>query len=347
MPSPWKIFLTTMDQVIVLRDLIANSSEEIAQLAAECGIDWYALDNLELGMNKNPPVLHKKYKGTCSITVSEKTYESGKALFVRFHTFKHGDLTRNWSSFSKSHQTTKIDEKKRALELRKKRNKERKENKRRKELYEEYQELFRKAPPAEKSNYLDSKGISDIIGHIDLRKSSDNKGEFICFPLFNQRGVYLGLQRLYENGKKMLTTSTFSYNGAHAILGDPDESDKIYVTEGFATAASIYLATGQATVFAWSATNLNSVVAHIKSKYKETAKIIIAADNDISKEGNTGIYVALKASKQNRVKIVVPPTSTKADWNDIWQYYGDDTKELLEDKENSLRAATKKLDYTL
>ncbi|RYZ80215.1 MAG: toprim domain-containing protein, partial [Proteobacteria bacterium] len=219
---------------------------------------------------------------------------------------------------------------------------------RRKKLFESFRDAYAAAPPAKSSAYLEKKGITEILEHFELRELTDKKvfgkGEgkppYICFPLMDPRGGYVGLQRIYSDGQKKLTTSVRDghYRASHAIIGTPERSPVIYIAEGFATAASIFLATGCSVVFAISAGNLDAVTQIIKSRY-DSSEIIIAADNDESSSGNTGIYKALETAKKHAVKVIVPPSvdGRKTDFNDIHVLFGIDELRSTLSSNNSLK----------
>ncbi|MFW7382310.1 MAG: toprim domain-containing protein [Oligoflexus sp.] len=331
----------------IQNDLI-NHSSEIESMARDCGIDWLSVSNLSSGVHKNPPVISAKYKGKSVLWVEEKTTRSGKEFIkITFHTKKHGGVTRSWNSLAQGEFRPKLTPRRIGDDE--------KDRLRRKEQFLAYRNAFNSVPKPESFTYLRAKGIDGIQNLHDIRLLTDNKVQgkagyskpFIAFPLFSPSGSYVGLQRIYEDGSKKLTTSLApgQYRGAHSVIGEP--TDIIYVTEGFATAAAIYLATGKACVFSYSAGNLDMVTSFIKSRY-EDAKVFIAADNDLSENGNTGVFKALEAAKNNRVKVLVPPAidDKKSDWNDIFCAFGAGFLEsALSNKAYRLSAARGYVDY--
>ena len=81
--------------------------------------------------------------------------------------------------------------------------------------------------------------------------------------------------------------------GHFHLIGMP--SGLVLVAEGYATAASLYEATGLPVAVAFDAGNLAPVAAALKSRYKE-ARILICADDDAWSEGNPGISCASAAA---------------------------------------------------
>jgi phage/plasmid primase-like uncharacterized protein len=335
---------------------LVDHASELAELAAACGIDWYQIKDLTAGTHHDLPTIHKKYSKRCTMWVREFTDKGGsQQLSITFHTRKHGGVTRNWYSRSPGGYGGQLP----------KRNvsREEAERKRRKERFLAYQKGWDSAQKSTGFPYLDTKGIAAILDHFELRQTSDRKvmgsgslTPFICFPLFNRDGHYVGLQRIYADGAKKLTAAVMEgqYVGAHSIIGNPETSKTIYIGEGFATCASIFLATGSAVVFAYSASNLDPVCAYIRSKYPEH-EIIIAADNDWTPKGNTGVFKALEAAQQSRtrgegLKVIVPPLigQQKTDFNDIHTCLGlDELRQTLADPANTLRPSRERDQFLL
>lgn len=339
----------------LIQNILVEHASELAELAAACGIDWYQISDLSHGRHQNLPTTEKKYKGKCTMWVDERTSAAGTSFIrITFHTRKHGGVTRTWHSHATSLKLPSLP--KRSV------NTDEAERQRRKSLFVSYREAFFAAPQAITFPYLERKGIASILNHMDIRVMTDAKvlgksGQvkpFICFALQSPGGHYVGLQRIYMDGSKKLTAGFIDgqYKGAHAFVGNPDESRTIYIAEGFATAASIYLATGSAVAFAYSADNLDLVTAHVKSRF-EDKEIIIAADNDVSENGNTGLFKAWEAARHNRGKrgclqIAVPPAPAqeKVDFNDIHVKFGVEAlREVLENPANVRKPSSALEDY--
>lgn len=339
----------------LVQNILIEHASELAELAATCGIDWYQISDLNQGRHQNLPTTEKKYKGKCTMWVDERASATGTSFIrITFHTRKHGGVTRTWHSHASSGPRLTIPKRDATSEDA--------ERQRRKTLFTLYRDAFLGAPRAHAFPYLERKGIASIVHHMDIRVMTDAKvlgksghvKPFICFALQSPGGHYVGLQRIYADGSKKLTTGFIDgqYKGAHAFIGKPEESRTIYIAEGFATAASIYLATGNAVVFAYSADNLDLVTAHVKSRF-EDKEIIIAADNDISTNGNTGVFKAWEAARHNRGKrgclqVAIPPTSDqeKVDFNDIHVNAGlGALRDVLENPATVTRPSSAQVDY--
>ena len=334
---------------------LIDSSNDLAEMAAECGIDWYQISDLRVGHHKHPPTISNKYKNKCSMWVDEKPSSSGGTLIrVTFHTNKHGGISRSWSGyerplFSPRNVSTNIRRTPDETPS--------EQNERRKRICRAYKQAYLGAPNAVSSGYLADKGILDILNVFNMRVLTDanvlGKGgaanPFICFHLQNRNEEYVGLQRIYENGTKKLTSGMGQgyYKGAHSVIGDVKGATTIYITEGFATGASIHLATRQPVIFAYSAGNLSAVAHHIKAKY-EGINVMLAADNDVGLNGNTGLYKALEAAKEAKLPLVFPPSfdGEKCDFNDIHRAYGlDFLKDVLKNPLNVIKPEKNYADY--
>ena len=104
---------------------------------------------------------------------------------------------------------------------------------------------------------------------------------------------------------------------------DGSKGKTLLVAEGYATAASLHMATGHACLVAFNAGNLEAVARMARDKYPDR-EIILCADNDCEtmKEGkawNPGVEAATKAAQVIGAKLAVCPAldGAKADFNDL------------------------------
>lgn len=158
----------------------------------------------------------------------------------------------------------------------------------------------------------------------------------VVIPLCNVEGQLQAVQCIDENGIKKVHGAK---KGNFHILGVIEDNSRIYVAEGYATAASIYEVTKCPTVFAVDCGNLQPVIANLRVKYPHN-EIIIATDNDVETSGNPGKTKAEEAAKAHVCKVVIPtfPEDFKlhnskpaTDFNDLHVHFGlDKVKEQLE-----------------
>lgn len=99
--------------------------------------------------------------------------------------------------------------------------------------------------------------------------------------------------------------------GHFHLLGMPAGSAVILVAEGYATAASLFEATGLPVAVAFDAGNLAPVAAALHHRYK-TARLLICADDDMFSEGNPGVTCASAAAMEVGGAFVVPTFADQA-----------------------------------
>ncbi|WP_415717726.1 zincin-like metallopeptidase domain-containing protein [Maridesulfovibrio sp.] len=112
---------------------------------------------------------------------------------------------------------------------------------------------------------------------------------------------------------------------------DPDgrlgQSKNILISEGYATAASVHMATNEPTIVAFDASNLEPVAKALKEKYPDS-KIAILGDNDHHLKHNVGVEKAEKAAKAVDGISLTPKFSEAqrgqglSDFNDLHQSSG-------------------------
>lgn len=128
-------------------------------------------------------------------------------------------------------------------------------------------------------------------------------------PCSDISGKVWGYQKIYASGDKLFLENqkkeeTFFQFGRLLT--------KLYICEGFATAASVYLATNEATICAWDAPNLKKVAKIFREKYK-FVEIIIAGDNDQSETGQNSARAAAELVGGKYIW----PDKVDTDWNDL------------------------------
>ena len=93
--------------------------------------------------------------------------------------------------------------------------------------------------------------------------------------------------------------------GHFHLLGMAASAPVILVAEGYATAASLFEATGLPVAVAFDAGNLAPVASALHARYK-TARLLICADDDAFSEGNPGVTCASAAAMEVGGAFVVP-----------------------------------------
>lgn len=144
--------------------------------------------------------------------------------------------------------------------------------------------------------YLDRKRVQ-ILGARVLA------GELLI-PVRHGPGPLVGLQRIRADGEKLFLRGT-PMAGAYTVIGRPVRGGVVVICEGWATGASIHMATGFCVVVAFNAGNLKHVARKIRAAMPG-ATVIIAADDDAFTSGNPGLRAANKAAIDIGGQVAIP-----------------------------------------
>ena len=156
-------------------------------------------------------------------------------------------------------------------------------------------DLWEKAKPADGGHlYLVSKGVP-AYGLKLLRQQ-------LVVPLRDVDGILHSLQFIGADGRKTFLTGGRKRGCYHAI-GRPAAA--LCICEGYATGATIYQATGNATAVAFDAGNLQPVAKALRQKFPRLT-LVIAADNDTETPGNPGLTAAQAAARAVGAVLAVP-----------------------------------------
>lgn len=152
-------------------------------------------------------------------------------------------------------------------------------------------------------SYLERKKIKPFNSKLD--------GNLLIIPAYDELGI-VGHQYITGEGKKWFSTG-IKIKGAICPLKEIKNSEMIYVTEGFATAASIQMATNYPVVACFTANNIVNSIVTI-AKINPDAFIVICADRDKLNEQTgkrTGEHYANDAqSRFKNSKVIFP-------WDDL------------------------------
>ena len=149
-------------------------------------------------------------------------------------------------------------------------------------------------PAANAHGYLQRKRI-DPIGIRQL-------GDMLVIPARGADGVLHTLQFIGpDGGKRFLTGGRIA--GSYCALGRP--TDVMLVCEGYATGATLHMATGYGVAVAFNCGNLTAVARALRSKFK-TMRILVCADDDAKTSGNPGLTRAREAARAVGGAVAVP-----------------------------------------
>lgn len=179
------------------------------------------------------------------------------------------------------------------------------------------------SPPASADHpYLVSKHIK---AHGIFQKGPD-----LLIPVYNAQGDLRTYQTISPSGKKLFLKDG-EVQGNFYRIGQPS-SKRVYVAEGFATAASIHEHTGACVFVAFNCGNILPVCRSVRQLLPDS-QIVVAADNDQwnykadGSQDNPGIEAARSAASSIKNCSFVFPSfknvSTKPkDFNDLFQLEG-------------------------
>jgi len=188
------------------------------------------------------------------------------------------------------------------------------------ECYKKSNHIWNEASVSGSNDYL----VKKKIGLNGARVYKDA----IVVPVRNGADL-LGLQFIGNSGEKRFLTNTPIDGGYFSMAKMGDDFSRIYIAEGYATAASVREATGNPVVIAFNAGNMKAVTVKIHKKYPE-AHIVIASDNDheTTNAKNEPWNVGMEKAGQAAVAIggahVVGPETEAGifDWSDVHLKYG-------------------------
>lgn len=157
-------------------------------------------------------------------------------------------------------------------------------------------------------------------------------GNELLVPVINALGEIRTYQRITAKSQKFFLKDGEAKAGFY-IIGEPNK--KIFLAEGFATAATIHELTGECVYVGFNSGNLKPVCEIIRARHKDL-DIVVAADNDqwsVRQDGtpyNPGLDAAsVCASTVERCRFVYPSfknlSAKPTDFNDLFILEGAET----------------------
>ncbi len=171
-------------------------------------------------------------------------------------------------------------------------------------------------------SYLSRKGVPAVQG-VKLDKY-DN----LVVPLRNTAGELRTLQYIKPDGTKNLKSGGQKTGNFFVVGGELTAQRPVLYAEGYATAASLHLATGMPVVMTVDAGNMVTVSQKLKDLYPDTPHIILGED-DFTKTDNKGLNKAREAATAIGGTYIIPQftdneraqafakTASFSDFNDI------------------------------
>ena len=225
--------------------------------------------------------------------------------------------------------------------------------------------IWAAATPADPSHpYLVRKGVRPFnlrlapktIKYVIIDEEKPNRlipAGSLLVPLYGPDKKLWSLQTISSDGKKLFLKNTRKA-GHYTSIGKL--TDILVIAEGWATAASIHIATGFCVVVAFDSGNLRPVAEAIRLKYPDH-RIIIAADDDhaTTEPPNPGLHSAVTAAEAVDGTVAFPTGlravsaergQTVTDFNDLHLAHGTEAVATAFASPLSLEAAREILDPT-
>lgn len=128
------------------------------------------------------------------------------------------------------------------------------------------------------------------------------KNGTIVVPVRDTADTLWGLQFISADGTKRFLTGTAKKGRYHPI---PSAEKTIAICEGYATGASIHMATGWSVAIAFDAGNLRPVAEALVERYPEF-QFVVCADDDRETPGNPGRTAGIDAARAIGARVVWP-----------------------------------------
>ena len=229
--------------------------------------------------------------------------DSGIFALATYGTWRTGEKT-TWCSKSTNAMTTKerlnyhtqleaMKEKQRVEKL-----------KLQEEAAERACKIYLDAKPVAENEYIKRKQVKVFDG------VKTSRGKLIVPLTFAD--TLSSLQFIADDGEKRFLSGGKKKGCYFEIKGN---APLIYIVEGYATGASIAMATGATVYVAFDAGNLYEVATYIKSQHPST-KIIIAGDDDFDKPENAGRTKATQTAEGLQLDLIFPKDG-HIDFNDM------------------------------
>ena len=155
--------------------------------------------------------------------------------------------------------------------------------------------LWARAHPATDSHaYLRRKHVP-AVGIRALR-------DMLLIPARDIEGTLHTLQFISSDGSKRFLSGG-RIKGCYCAMGRP--ADSLLLCEGYATAATLFEATGAAVAACFSCGNLQPVALALRGKFPKL-RLIVCADNDTATPGNPGVTHATAAARAVGGFVAVP-----------------------------------------
>jgi hypothetical protein len=178
------------------------------------------------------------------------------------------------------------------------------------------------------------RGVS--LKGVNARRGTHYKhGDCFIFPITNSKFEYTGYQLIYDQKLESLDGSDKQiigkYKGNFVLLGDDTHlQNGLVITESIADNLKLFTAPkvpnksiynnnkNKAHVACLSSNNFEDVINQFIG---HTPEITLAADNDLSDNGNHGLYTCIKLARKYGCKVIYPvENNTKCDFSNTLEF---------------------------
>lgn len=163
--------------------------------------------------------------------------------------------------------------------------------------------------------YLKRKCVKPYNNIIKVNNYNGNSS--LVIPLIDIYETIHNLQFIdNETGKKKVMGKEKAPDGVTGFFNKISGNGTAAIAEGYATAASIYEATGKTVYIAFNGGNLEAAFESIKSQI-DIEKFVVCSDNDHSYVWNPGLSHAQELCLKYNLKIAYPTDIAGTDFNDM------------------------------
>jgi phage/plasmid primase-like uncharacterized protein len=333
----------------MINNILTANRHTIADIADSCGINWNELSNTITfdgrKVTHNRIAISKAYRGKCFAVGHKWTAKDGNEYpTIVFYTNKHGGQTAVFDGFKEhmaqrgySDQYIKSQSPPKPIQI---------ITKAPIQALEQWQidaltaaHLAWNTATTENVSthpYIISKGVN--VEGLEIRRGIGKFGDCLMIQVFNILGCVIGYQQIYDRNvrKAGLKPSNKHFvgqiSGGFIVIGDRTKIQHgAWITEGVATGFSIYHADGNGKDTLSNKRNLPVICCLSADNMKKVtqaftelgnADLRICADNDLSDNGNTGIYTAIQCATIAGAKGYYCPENEgqKCDFNDTLNF---------------------------
>jgi putative DNA primase/helicase len=176
--------------------------------------------------------------------------------------------------------------------------------------------------PTELPAYLVSKDLEIKKGYktsLDIQDSM----ETMYIPMYGANKEITAYEMIHESGEKDFQTGAKAEGSYGVIEG---EGDTLYICEGYATAATVHLATNATVAFVRGCSNYLAAIKNILPVYAKDY-LVFAADNDKHLQVNLGFIKAQDAANKYSGTVKIPlfykyDGKNTTDWDDLRRLEG-------------------------